>query len=311
MALRSYLLKNSQFLRLQVSDRVQFPYFTLPSLPSSTLFKIDPTKTLRELSSEISSNFSSKEVSFYGTDGSKLSLSSSLLDSTIDPLNIKIGEDQMYTLYNLNVSQLHLAPHQRTLVQQYQKEKKLPREEAEIIGTFNSYILKEMQEFSESDITVESFNLMVKNAVLQYGTHVLAQKQLFETKLALIKSQYAYELEMHEEASIKAEIASKKAVKRFFYIIFMQFAAVQYGTYHLYSWDIMEPITCMMTMGDVCAGYLFWMIAGRREYGMDGIKAFFYQRKYKKLMNKKKITMDEIENLLKTISDIEQRIKST
>ena len=46
-----------------------------------------------------------------------------------------------------------------------------------------------MQEVSESDITAEAFSLMVKSTVLQYGTHVLAQKQLFETKLALVRSQ--------------------------------------------------------------------------------------------------------------------------
>ena len=43
----------------------------------------------------------------------------------------------------------------------------------------------------------------------------------------------------------------------------------------------------MMTMEDVCAGYLFWIMAGKREYGIDGIKGYFYQKRHKKLMKRR------------------------
>ena len=257
MALRSFLLKNSQFIRIQSSEYSPYPYFMIPGVKSQTIFKLDPQKSLKDLKDDISSSFSTNNVHFFGIDGSKLALSSSLIDCTIDPLYIKIGEDKMFTLYNLNTNQLHLTPHQRILVQQYEKEKNLSREEAEVLGTFNHYIIKELQETTSNEVSAESFNLIVKNAVLQYGTQVLQQKRLFETQLELIKSQYAYELDSHDQIAKTASVYANKMVKRFFYVIFLQFAAVQYGTYHLYSWDIMEPITCMMTMGDVCVGYLF------------------------------------------------------
>lgn len=309
MALRSYLLKNSQFVRVQTNDLVQFPFFSFPSLPEA-IFTLDPAKTLRDLQEEIALNFPSNEITFFGIDGSKLSLTSSLFDSTMDPLNIKIGEIKMYTLYNLSISKIHLTPHQRALVQQYEKEKKLTRTEAEVIGTFNSFIYKELQEHSEEEITAETFSLMVKNALLQYGTQVLTQKHVFEAQLELLKSKYSYELEVHDEVSRKAEVSSHKAIKRFYSVIVAQFLAIQYGTYHLYSWDIMEPITCLMTMGDVCVGYLFWMLSGKREYGLEGIRSYFYDKKYNRLIRRKGISLEKMKDLLKTVKDVENRIHS-
>ena len=310
MALRSYLFKNSQVLRIQSSETSAFPYFTLPSPKGKQLFEIDPKHSLKDLKAEISSKFSTDDINFYSIDGSRLSLNSSLLDSTIDPLNIKIGQNNMYTLYNLNKDQLYLTPSQRALVQHYEKEKNLSKQEAEVIGALNYYILNELQESSANQISSEAFSLIVKNAILQYGAQISHQKQVFEAQLELTRSQFKYELIIHEEAMKKAEIHANKMIKRFFYIILAQFSAVQYGTYHLYSWDIMEPITCMMGMGDVCLGYLFWLLCGKKEYGMEGIKDYFFEKKYKKIIKRKGLSFEEIKAIQTTIQNIENRIKS-
>ena len=311
MALRSYLLKNSRFIRIQSSDSLPFPYFTLPIDSEKKIFNLNPIDSLRQLKDQISSNCKNQEVTFFGADGSKLSLNSSIVESTVDPLYIRLGSDKMFTLYNLNFNQLHLTPHQRTLAQQYEKEKKLEREEAEIIATFNFYIFKELDEYPSSEIDSETFSLMVKNAILQFGTQVNHQRKLFEAQLKLFKSQHAFELEIHDEVTQKASNYSQRIIKRFYNTILAQFLAIQYGTYHLYSWDIMEPITCMMAMADVSVGYLFWMLSDRNEYGMEGIKKYYSDKKYRKLLIRKGINPEDMQNILQTISDIEERIKNT
>lgn len=311
MALRSYLLKNSMFIRIQQSESTAFPYFVLPIESQKYTFTLNPIDSLRQLRDEITAKLHDQEVTFFGGDGSKLSLSSSVIDSTIDPFYIRIGSDKMFTLYNLNINQLHLTPHQRTLAQQYEKEKKLNREEAEIIGTFNFYIFKELNEYPSPEVDSETFSLIVKNAILQFGTQVNHQRKMFEAQLKLVKSQHAFELEVHEEVTQKATAHANKILKRFYNVILFQFLAVQYGTYHLYSWDIMEPITCMMAMADVSVGYMFWMLSDRHDYGMEGIKSYYYNKKYKKLLKRKGINAEEMENILQTIKDIEERIKNT
>ena len=35
------------------------------------------------------------------------------------------------------------------------------------------------------------------------------------------------------------------------------------GTYVLFSWDIMEPITCMLGVLDLIIGYVYWMSSNK------------------------------------------------
>jgi len=60
---------------------------------------------------------------------------------------------------------------------------------------------------------------------------------------------------------------------------------IQYGTYIAFSWDIMEPITCGMTLGDAVMAYFFW-IWSKRPYSLEGLRYFFYERKKNKLIKR-------------------------
>jgi hypothetical protein len=62
-----------------------------------------------------------------------------------------------------------------------------------------------------------------------------------------------------------------------------QFAIVQYGTYVMFSWDIMEPITCGMTLMDAIFSYTFWLYAGK-PWDLSGIKRNAMERKLKRLL---------------------------
>ncbi len=91
-------------------------------------------------------------------------------------------------------------------------------------------------------------------------------------------------------------------------IFVSQFAMIQYGTYIAFSWDIMEPITCGMTLGDAVCGYFFWIWSGK-PYTLDGLKEHFYKRKQLKMIKKHGI---DYENYLKTeeaIKIIKARIR--
>ncbi|OMJ95207.1 hypothetical protein SteCoe_1412 [Stentor coeruleus] len=310
MALSNYMLKNAHFLSIRVSETLQYPYFILPNTPKEVIFSLNPIKALRDLRNEISQYYKGLPIEFFGIDNTKLSLGSSVLDSIADPLYIKIGEDKTFVLYNLDVNQLYLTPSQRILVQQYEKEKNLIREEAEVIGTFNYYILKELNDISSNMITSETFGLIVKNAILKYGTQVLQQIQTLEAQLELLKSNHAFEIDAHKEATKKAEIYSNKVIKRWYYVIVLQFLGVQYGTYRLYSWDIMEPFTCMTAMADISFGYLVWLMCGKKGFGIEGLKKYLFDKKYNKLMRKKKLNPDEVAHIIRIMESLKTRIKN-
>ena len=79
----------------------------------------------------------------------------------------------------------------------------------------------------------------------------------------------------YKALSSKAEQHAVRRARQFVSIFVLQFFLTQYGTYIMFSWDIMEPITCAMTLGDAVLGYLFWMWS-KRGYEASSIHEYIY-----------------------------------
>lgn len=66
----------------------------------------------------------------------------------------------------------------------------------------------------------------------------------------------------------------KKAKKRMrmimgFYLL--QIFAMQYGTYSLFCWDIMEPIACLLESFDMIIAYIFWL-STQEDFELDAVE---------------------------------------
>ena len=85
-----------------------------------------------------------------------------------------------------------------------------------------------------------------------------------------------------------ASISSVRLGRWFTFIMLAQFGLVQYGTYVAFSWDIMEPITCSMTLFDAILCYFFWLKAGK-PWDVDGLRSYFYERKLRQTLKKRLI----------------------
>lgn len=93
-----------------------------------------------------------------------------------------------------------------------------------------------------------------------------------------------------------------------FGIILTQYVLVQYGTYIMFSWDIMEPITCAMSLGDAVIAYLFWAW-NRRSYSVDGIFMHYFNRRKTKLAKKENYDEEQYQKLQSTLDIMESRLK--
>jgi len=93
------------------------------------------------------------------------------------------------------------------------------------------------------------------------------------------------------EIDSSADRSARRVLWSFASVFVSQFAMIQYGTYLAFSWDIMEPITCGMTLGDVVCGYMFW-IWTKRPYSLEGLKSHFFEKKKGKLIRKNQVDFD-------------------
>jgi hypothetical protein len=88
-----------------------------------------------------------------------------------------------------------------------------------------------------------------------------------------------------------------------------QFFFTQYGTYFAFSWDIIEPIACCMSMSDAMIAYMFWVMTGR-PWDVNGLCAHFQRRKMQKAIKSKRFDEKLYSNLHQALAMTEQRLQS-
>ena len=81
---------------------------------------------------------------------------------------------------------------------------------------------------------------------------------------------------------------------------------IQYGTYYVFSWDIMEPITCLFGVIDVIIPYYFWM-KHHKDYSFESMHQVFIEKKQGKFYQKNDSINAEIENLELIIKSLKMR----
>lgn len=308
----SELNKCTRFLLVESNLKTQFPYIKVPVFArEDRMIILAPTKTLKDIKEELVNSGRINDVNFSGIDGSNISLNTLAIHAVKDPIVIKVNETYNYGVFNLSTHRNFLTPSQRSTAESIKHSNYLSSHEAETLGCFNDFMINELEKSQENSVSYNHFLSLSKLSVLMFMNQQRIQKDHLQKQLNLVKTMYDYELNVKYSIENEANERSNKGLKRFSYVLITQFAAIQYGTYWLYSWDIMEPITCLMTMGDVCIGYMFWMLTGGKEYGMDGIKRFFFERRLRKLYRKRKVNREEVEKICKIVEDLETRLKIT
>lgn len=88
---------------------------------------------------------------------------------------------------------------------------------------------------------------------------------------------------------------SNKRLKKVYAFILAQILFTQYGTYSWFSWDIMEPITCLLGILDIIIAYTFWMTSNK-DYDFSAIVNLFIENRESKELKKICVFQEEIED---------------
>ena len=132
------------------------------------------------------------------------------------------------------------------------------------------------------------------------------ERKILTSQLVLLNSKTSHRFKKWE-AEQGATAHSKKRVFMYFCFMVFQFGLIQFGTYCYFSWDIMEPITCAMTLGDVVLSYFFWVWT-KRPYEYGSITQYFYLKKLKKLSVKIGYDEYQCKKIEKAKKIIEERL---
>lgn len=73
------------------------------------------------------------------------------------------------------------------------------------------------------------------------------------------------------------------------------------GTFVYYSWDVMEPISYMMLLGNFTGAFLFYILS-KRDMGLSNLREMVGSRFAKRLYRKRKLDIERLEYLEKEIN---------
>ena len=244
-------------------------------LKSNLQITFTPDTSLQEIANSLTNNtqFTKEEVQFFTINGSKLPLSEKVKNNLEYPVLLQLANDRIFAI---NFSQAWSISNE-------EQRNKISSEEhyfdfAKGIG-FKNYELFSLPYFSEALMNALPKNKkeLSKDEIADSMTTVLrylSSEDNHHNGYGMIN--YGKLLARREEllikvADVQAKIdANKKSAKRYTKMIlwagsgvgFAQFAFIFWGTFHTYSWDIMEPICYLMTFGNFTAGFLFYLKMG-------------------------------------------------
>jgi hypothetical protein len=116
---------------------------------------------------------------------------------------------------------------------------------------------------------------LIREVLAEKASNAKEEREILEQKLYLLEKQKEPMVKKLEEVERFADRSARRALWSLASVFVTQFALVQYGTFIAFSWDIMEPFTCGMTLFDTLFGYLFWIRSGR-PYSLDGLREHFF-----------------------------------
>ncbi|KAF4685895.1 hypothetical protein FOZ60_005943 [Perkinsus olseni] len=127
-------------------------------------------------------------------------------------------------------------------------------------------------------------------------------------RLTALKDQRRRLLALQEEIrSLALRKTSKYAIGGV--VLFsVEWALVYYGTYFLYGWDVMEPITYLLALLDVIVTYGFFML-WRKDYSPKTLQQVIYSRHERKLSESRGFDLELQQAVEREIRLLEDRLK--
>lgn len=188
----------------------------------------------------------------------------------------------------------------------YCKDLQMDDDKALLLSKYSSLLIGKLstrQEWTKDDVIDEIFEGLVRVA-----HDIREEKEILQAQYDLLK-QHRKPLDIVKgNIEREAELYARRRVFMMFYIIAAQYLLVQYGTYILFSWDIMEPFTCGMTLGDGVMAYIFWAIT-KNSYSLSGIFDYFYTKRKNKLAKKENFDHNNYEKIETALAMLKRRIR--
>lgn len=148
----------------------------------------------------------------------------------------------------------------------------------------------------------QELNATVHNLLEHYSPAALKlQAEATQAEIRQLKEEVAPLKDVRQEMERKAARRANTIVFAGLGYCVLQFLAIGRLTWWELSWDIMEPVTYMLTFGTALIGYTYFVLTGS-EYTYEGLKKTLRERKLTKLIRRSGFDEEKFKRLQHTIT---------
>lgn len=176
-----------------------------------------------------------------------------------------------------------------------------------ILSKFVNHIVDEILKVKSREtgkINMYALRKIIENKIQKDCLRIKSEVETVDKMLVVLqeKRQLLQEIKAQVHESVLKR--SQRRLKVLYSLIFAQVLFTQYGTYVKYSWDVMEPITCLMGIVDMIMAYTFWMM-NNSSYSLETFEQNFIDNKTKSQLGNKFHVLEEMEDIDATINHLE------
>ena len=130
----------------------------------------------------------------------------------------------------------------------------------EILSPFITKLIYEIEKGADGkgDISAENYKTIIRERIKADILQSKRYKERLNELLSVLSEKKKVYNSMKESVRDSWQQSSNRRLKALYYLIGAQMLFTQYGTYIKYSWDIMEPITCLFGVMDMILLYIYW-----------------------------------------------------
>ena len=175
------------------------------------------------------------------------------------------------------------------------------------MSKFVNNVIEKLEDKQDKTWSHDDVAMLMRDAMAKMSVKTNNETQDLIDQLELLNAALDPIQKILENCKEDANLTANRYGWTFASIILLQFLATQYGTYIAFSWDVLEPITAMITLSDAVIGYFFWLWAGR-PWNVDSIRMFFFSRRVDTLLRRNRIDKEHYMALYRARNEVLKKL---
>ena len=274
------------------------PRLHLEYSDQSFAYMLAADKTLADLVTEVKDNHSDIRVVDFWEGSKEIPQSTLVLKAFMKEVNVRLNNEITRVYPHI----VHVFTGEPAIVERLLAAG-IAVNDTRVVSRFLSLLTPKLKDnFTEAELksAIEACYADLENAIEDEEVQLKDLQGRLKGELETLRSQRDALLsaaQIHADNVMKAGLAS----------LGVQFAVIGYGTFGLYGWDVMEPVSYMWGLSWVWLGYSYFLVR-KVDFESQSFHQAIAARKYRQLISNAKLDEDQIALLETRIAEIDSHL---